>query len=68
MRDGDGTFVGNSGCIHWKGVESIVDKVCCGGRKIKVAYVRCAVKGLLQNTEAVCHSRCSGKDYSGRRI
>jgi hypothetical protein len=59
MRNEEGVFIGEHRCLHWKGVDRYAEKECCGGRMLKIAYVRCVVKGVVDS--AIC-SRSACKD------
>lgn len=58
MRDENGTFIGNTDCIHWNGVAKVETKTCCGGRVTRCAKVNCVVKGEVF-ADFSCFSACS---------
>lgn len=62
MKDQNGVFVGNECCHHLQGVDRIEERECCGGRKMKYAYVNCAKKGAVL-AHIVCVSTCVEYDY-----
>lgn len=57
MRDSEGIFIGAHLCRHWQGVAEYKTEECCGGRKVKFAYVRCGKAGVLR-AESRCCSSC----------
>lgn len=65
MRNDDGVFVGNDICIHFQIVDRIEERVCCGGRRSKYAFVKCEKKGIVY-AEGVCVSACTEAEYPRR--
>ena len=63
MRDDNGVFVGAHLCGHWLGVESYRDEECCGGRRMKAAWVRCELNGVLR-AESRCCAACKDIQHS----
>ena len=61
MRDKNGIFVGNHICRNLLGVDRMEERTCCGGRVIKVAFIRCRKKGVVQ-AEGICLSACAERD------
>ena len=61
MRDDDGIYCGHHLCRCWQGVDRIDDVECCGGRKIKVAQVKCSKKGIIQSG-ACSRAACKDKE------
>lgn len=54
MRDDDGVYIGTSEmCVHWQGIDRIEEKTCCGGRVVKIAFVKCAKQGVV-HADTVC--------------
>ena len=66
MRDENGVFVGLHICSHWRGIDRYEDRECCGGRKFKVAYSRCDLKGVVE-AEMLCCSVCKSRDWAGKK-
>jgi hypothetical protein len=63
MRDGNGTYLGESRCRHWKGVVRHQEAECCGGRKFDEVVLLCGLKGELRS--AACGRRtCKEVDES----
>ena len=61
MRDDDGIYVGVHVCRHWHGVDRYEEKECCGGRRYRVAYCVCDVRGKVV-AESVCCAACPRRD------
>jgi hypothetical protein len=62
MKDANGVFVGNERCKYFLGLDRIVEYKCCGGRKMKSAYVRCANRGVVL-ADGVCVPICVEYSY-----
>ena len=65
MRDETGTYIGHDHCCHWKGVEKIEERTCCGGRKFKSASVRCELNGVVL-ADVKCMCQCKEVMYKGK--
>ena len=60
MRRSDGIYDGEDQCIHWNGVDHIDHRVCCGGREMKMALIKCQKKGIVL-AETICLIYCQDK-------
>lgn len=65
MRDENGIFTGVPACKHFEAVEKYDTKTCCGGRIVRVAFVRCAIKGVVE-AEAHCSASSCSELQEGR--
>jgi len=61
MRDNDGIFVGVHICRHWQGVTRYGERECCGGKKYKIAYCNCDIRGEVW-AEKFCHAGCPDRN------
>jgi hypothetical protein len=57
MRNADDVFLGEGDCRNWLGVDRIEERVCCGGRRMKYALVKCAKYGVVL-ASTVCIAAC----------
>lgn len=53
-------FVGVKWCVLWDGVTGVTEKVCCGGRRTKIALITCKKRGVVA-AESTCNASCKFK-------
>jgi hypothetical protein len=63
-RNEQGDYIGNTPCVHHKGVERIEERTCCGGRVSRVVYITCQNKGII--LAKGCGSNCKEWKYPER--
>jgi hypothetical protein len=61
MRDQDGIYVGAQTCKHFEGIDKYSTKTCCGGRIVRVAFVKCAIKGVVEAEPSCSASACQAR-------
>ena len=60
MRNDEGTYCGHHLCKCWLGVDHLGEMECCGGRKIKISFIKCSKKGIIecgQCSRSACNER-----------
>jgi hypothetical protein len=63
VRDDEGIYCGHHLCKCWLGVDRTGEIECCGGRKIKIAFIKCGKKGIIQGGEC-SRSACKEREES----
>lgn len=68
MRRDDGVYVGIPECGNYVTLDTITEKSCCGGKKYQVAYIKCAVRGIMEaETECLFVCRNYVQDFAKAR-
>ncbi len=57
MRRTDGVYIGIPECQHYIELNCVNEKTCCGGKKYPAAYIKCAVRGIME-AEIECQPMC----------
>ena len=66
MRDEEGIYIGVHDCRHYLGVDRYEMKECCGGKLVKISFIKCALMTIIEAEKYCSSTACNKMDLVRR--